>query len=160
MNKNKHSHDEEMKPDVKVFSLAYLQRAKLSFALTMPVILIMILPAILLDISATIYQYINFTAYKIPKVKRSEYIVIDRHHLKYLNFLEKFFCLYCGYFNGVIAYVREVGAKTEEFWCPIKHAQRGKFEHHRYHKYLEYGDSEDYYEKRKEIRNKLKKEKV
>ena len=158
--KNTHKNEnKEIKPDLNVFSLGYLKRAKVSFLFTLPTILIMVIPAILIDISVTLYQYINFTAYKIPKVKRSNYIIIDRHHLKYLNFLEKFFCVYCGYFNGVIAYAREVGAKTEEFWCPIKHSKRGEFEHHRYHRYLEYGDSEDYYEKRKHIRNRLKKEK-
>jgi hypothetical protein len=28
------------------------------------------------------------------------------------------------YANGVFAYVREVGSRTEQYWCPIKHARR------------------------------------
>ena len=50
--------------------------------------------------------------------------LLDRHTLQYLNAIEKANCTFCTYANGVIAYVREVAARTEQFWCPIKHAQR------------------------------------
>jgi len=33
---------------------------------------------------------------------------MDRHHLAYLNVIEKLNCEYCGYANGVFAYVREI----------------------------------------------------
>ena len=58
------------------------------------------------------------------QVKRSEYVIIDRNHLSYLNLIEAFNCVYCGYANGVIAYVREIASRTEQHWCPIKHALR------------------------------------
>ncbi len=148
----------KINPDINVFSYEFLTRAKLSYFITIPFILMMVLPTILLDIFATLYQVVNFPAYKIPKVKRSKYVVIDRHHLSYLNFMEKFFCLYCGYVNGVIHYVAEIGSRTEEFWCPIKHNKKIGFEHPRYDNYLEYGDSASYHAKRKEIRLKMKKE--
>ncbi len=80
----------------------------------------------------TIYQALCFPLYDIPKVRRSEYMLLDRHRLAYLNFLEKLNCEYCAYGNGVLAYVTEVAARTEQYWCPIKHALRMKSMHSRY----------------------------
>lgn len=141
-----------------VFSYRWLARGRLSFWVTLPFILLMVIPAVFLDIAATVYQYINFTAYEIPKVSRKKFIFIDRHSLKYLNFMEKFFCIYCGYFNGVMQYVSEIGARTEEFWCPIKHSKNVGFKHRRYENYLEYGDGESYHNKRRSIRINMRKE--
>jgi len=73
--------------------------------------------------------------------------VIDRHRLDYLNGIEKLNCVYCGYFNGLIAYIQEIAARTEQYWCPIKHANRIYTIHSRYHKFLEYGEYEDYQKK-------------
>lgn len=148
----------EPKPDITVFSYKFLSRIRLGFFITIPSILIMVVPAFILDVAATIYQAINFRAYEIPLVERKKYIFIDRHALSYLNFMEKFFCVYCGYFNGVMQYVSEVAARTEEFWCPIKHSKKVGFKHKRYENYLEYGDSTDYHAKRKEIRLKMRRE--
>jgi len=141
-----------------MFSFKFFKRARFSFLITIPSIMMMIIPALIADIFATIYQIINFSVYKIPKVKRSKYIIIDRHHLSYLNFMEKLFCIFCGYVNGVIQYSAEIGSRTEEFWCPIKHNKKIGYEHSRYHKYLEYGDASSYHEKRKSIRLQLQKD--
>ncbi len=149
---------DEKKPDINVFSYKFLTRAKLSYLITMPFILMMVIPTVLLDICVTVYQAVNFTAYNIPKVKRSDYVVIDRHSLHYLNFMEKFFCLYCGYVNGVMQYASEIGVRTEEFWCPIKHKKKIGYKHSRYKNYLEYGDSTAYHAKRKSIRLQMKKD--
>ena len=146
------------KPDVKLFSYKFFARTKLSYLITMPSIIMMIIPAVIADIFATVYQMINFTAYKIPKVKRSKYIIVDRHHLSHLNIMEKLFCIFCGYVNGVIQYCAEIGSRTEEFWCPIKHKKKVGFEHSRYKKYLDYNDNESYHEKRKKIRLQMKKD--
>jgi len=153
MNKSDNS-----EPDVKLFSSKFFKRTKLSYLITMPTIMMMIIPAVIADIFATVYQAINFTAYEIPKVKRSKYIIIDRHHLKHLNLMEKLFCVFCGYVNGVIQYCAEIGSRTEEFWCPIKHAKKAGFEHARYDNYIEYSDSDSYHAKRKNIRLKMKKD--
>ena len=75
---------------------------------------------------------------------RRSYMVIDRHRLGYLNAIERANCLYCSYANGVIAYVRDVASRTEQFWCPIKHARRVPAPHARYHGFVEYGDAEGY----------------
>jgi hypothetical protein len=59
-------------------------------------------------------------------------VVIDRHRLGYLNPVQKLNCVFCGYGNGVIAYAREITARTEQYWCPIKHALKVKGSHDRY----------------------------
>ena len=120
----------------------YLKDAKLSYILTAPIIYGMVIPIALLDVTLTLYQHICFRVYGIPRVKRSDYVVIDRHMLSYLNAIEKLNCLYCGYGNGVIAYGREIIARTEQFWCPIKHASKAAGEHGRTEKFVEYGDAD------------------
>jgi len=124
--------------------LRYLRESRLSFILTAPVIYAGIIPLAIIDLFFTLYQYICFSVYDIPKVQRSKYLVIDRHHLAYLNPIEKMNCVYCGYGNGVIAYAREIAARTEGYWCPIKHAGRAHSPHHKYYEFLEYGDAEGY----------------
>lgn len=109
-----------------------------------PVIYSGIVPLLLLDLFVLVYQTICFPVYGIPKVRRSEYMVFDRTDLPYLNALEKFNCFYCEYANGLTAYFREVAARTEQYWCPIKHARRIIAAHERYPRFFEYGDAESY----------------
>ena len=110
--------------------------------LTEPVIYAGWVPFLLMDLFVTLYQHLCFPIYGIPKVKRSEYLVFDREDLPYLNLIEKFNCFYCSYGNGVAAYTREVSARTEQYWCPIKHARRVRAAHDRYPKFFDYGDAE------------------
>lgn len=130
----------------------YLRRASVINIISAPAIWLCIVPALLMDLSVSLYQAICFRLYRIPRVRRSRYIVIDRHSLAYLNLIEKINCLYCGYFNGLIAYVQEIAARTEQYWCPIKHARRVASMHSRYHKFLEYGDCTDYQERLQQLR--------
>jgi len=130
----------------------YLSDAELLNILTAPVIWFCILPALFMDLVVTFYQAICFRVYGIPRVKRNKYIVIDRRSLSYLNGIEKLNCAYCGYFNGLIAYVQEVAARTEQYWCPIKHARRTALNHSRYGKFFEYGDGDGYRNKIEEVR--------
>jgi hypothetical protein len=123
--------------------------------LTAPLIYSMIFPIALFDLWATIFQQVYFRAYRIPRVKRSEYVVLDRQHLKYLNVIEIVNCLYCGYANGVIAYGREVAGRTEQYWCPIKHALRIRDPHSRYYQFVDYGDADGYRSKLAEFRRQL-----
>ena len=123
-------------------TLRYLFGAPISFLLTAPIIYAVAIPLALLDLSVTLYQHICFRVYGIPRVRRSDYVLIDRHHLAYLNAIEKFNCIYCGYGNGVIAYAREITARTEQYWCPIKHARRAAGSHARTEAFLDYGDAE------------------
>ena len=136
--------------------IRYLLDVKPVYFLTAPLIISLFIPAVILDISVTLYQSICFPVYKIPRVKRSEYILIDRQYLDYLNILEKFNCVYCGYFNGLMGYVSEVASRTEQHFCPIKHAHKLKTMHSRYEKFIDYGDAEKYRKKLKEVRNNFR----
>lgn len=80
--------------------------------ITGPVIYCMIVPLLILDLSVTLYQALCFPIYHIAKVRRTDYIVLDRHQLEYLNFFEKFHCNYCGYASGLVAYAYEMLART------------------------------------------------
>lgn len=123
---------------------SYIRDSRFMIILTTPVIWACIIPIALLDLSMIVYQAICFPVYGIPKVKRRDYIKLDRRHLAYLNWAEKFNCEYCGYANGVLACATEVAARTEQYWCPIKHALRMKSMHSRYRHFFEYGDAEQY----------------
>jgi len=122
----------------------YILNAHPLVILTAPVIYAMIVPFVLLDLFVTIYQAVCFPVYGIPKVRRADYLVFDRHHLAYLNALEKLNCAYCSYANGLIAYVREIAGRTEQYWCPIKHARRVIGAHPRYATFRDYGDVDGY----------------
>jgi hypothetical protein len=132
--------------------LRYLSDAELLNILTAPVIWFCIFPAVFMDLVVTFYQAICFRVYGIPRVKRNKYIVIDRNSLGYLNGIEKLNCAYCGYVNGLIAYIQEVAARTEQYWCPIKHARRIALIHSRYGKFFEYGDGDRYRKEIEEVR--------
>jgi hypothetical protein len=123
---------------------AFLRATRPMVVITAPVIYALIVPFALLDLFVWLYQVICFPVYGIPKVPRGDFIRIDRHHLAYLNALQKLNCVYCGYCNGVIALVREVAGRTEAFWCPIKHAGRVEGSHPRYAAFLDYGDGEGF----------------
>jgi hypothetical protein len=133
----------------------YFREARLRHVLTAPVIYSLIVPFILLDVAITLYQQVCFRAYGIPRVPRSDFIVIDRHYLAYLNIIEKMNCMFCGYANGLIAYTREIASRTEQFWCPIKHARETRDPHARARTYADYGDPDTYPAKLKELRAAL-----
>ena len=139
----------------KVTLLEYIKGAKPLDVLTAPVIYSMIIPAVIMDIFVTIYQALCFPAYGIGKVKREEYIIIDRHKLSYLNILQKLNCVYCGYFNGLMGYVREVSSRTEQYWCPIRHSRLPKGVHDRYLNFIEYGDGKEIQKEIQRLRKKL-----
>jgi hypothetical protein len=122
----------------------YLANASLLNTLTAPIIYSCLLPALFMDLVVTFYQAICFRAYGIPRVARGDYILFDRYSLQYLNPIEKLHCAYCSYFTGLIAYVQEIAARTEQYWCPIKHARKMSSIHSRYHRFIEFGDSRDY----------------
>lgn len=140
----------------KVQMWLFLRRTKLLVILTAPFIYMCVIPFALLDFFVTMYQMVCFPVYKIAKVKRGDYIVMDRQHLAYLNGIQKLNCLYCGYGNGVVAYVGEVSARTEKYWCPIKHAQRTKGAHRYYGEFADYGDAPGFVEKSPKLRNDLR----
>lgn len=133
----------------------YVKGARLSVVVTAPFIYAVIFPALLLDLFVTVFQALCFPAYGIPKVKRADYIVFDRQNLAYLNILEKINCGYCSYVNGLFAYVREIGARTEKYWCPIKHVRKLIAPHAHYADFVEYGDAEAYHSQLEDLRREL-----
>jgi hypothetical protein len=136
--------------------LAYMQQSRFFVALTAPLIYGCIIPFVLLDAFISLYQAFSFPLYGIPKVRRSDFIVFDRGKLCYLNLLERINCAYCSYGNGVLAYVVEIAARTEQHWCPIRHAHRISHPHDRYPHFLPYGDSAAYRAKIEEVRTDFK----
>ncbi|ANA40974.1 hypothetical protein [Geobacter anodireducens] len=136
----------------------YLIEARPLNILTAPVIYAGFIPFMALDLFLFIYQTICFPVYGIPKVKRADYLVFDREDLPYLNIIEKFNCFYCSYGNGLAAYAREISARTEQYWCPIKHARRIKAAHDRYPRFFEFGDAESFSKGLERLRQELEKE--
>ncbi len=121
-----------------------VHQSKILFVLTAPFIYALWFPALIMDFFITVYQKLCFPIYGIPLVIRNDFIVLDRYRLPYLNKLEKFNCFFCGYFNGLIAYTREVASRTEQYWCPIKHSKKLNSAHDRYKRFYSYGDSKSY----------------
>jgi len=136
----------------------FFGRTTASVVLTAPVIYSLIVPLLIVDAWVSAYQAICFRAYRIPRVKRADYIAFDRSHLSYLNVIESLNCAFCAYANGLVAYVREVSSRTEQYWCPIKHAVKISDPHRRYYEFLEYGDAEGYRARLDEFRTRLRTE--
>lgn len=136
--------------------LTFLREAPVKSLLVAPMTYSLIVPLMALDAWIWLYQNVCFPVYGIAKVDRSRYILLDRGHLSYLNWIERLNCDYCGYANGLIAYVREVAARTEQYFCPIKHAHRCSGMHSRYHEFLDYGDARAYRRQLTQIRRDLK----
>ena len=135
--------------------LTYVLTSDWRHWLTMPLIYPVLLPMLVLDAMLSLYQWVCFPLYQMPRVQRSDYFVYDRTHLAYLNVIEKINCAYCSYGNGLMAYAREVLGLTEQFWCPIKHARRVLHAHPHYHGFSDYGDAENYREQLAHLRAQL-----
>ncbi|WP_408597476.1 hypothetical protein [Limnohabitans sp.] len=135
--------------------LKYMITANWLSVLTAPVIYSVLLPMLLLDVFVTVYQRICFPIYGIARVKRSDYFVYDRTHLAYLNVIEKVNCAYCSYGNGLMGYAREIVARTEMYWCPIKHARKVLQAHPYYAGFLDYGDPHGYQRDLERLRTEL-----
>jgi len=142
--------------EIKVGLARYIRDANPLVVLTAPVIYSLIVPIALLDLSVMAYQAICFPVYRIPKVSRRDYLIFDRHHLAYLNILEKINCAYCSYANGAIAFIREVASRTEIYWCPIKHARRVLGPHPHYQGFADFGDAEGFRAKLAQMKDGVK----
>jgi hypothetical protein len=113
------------------------------------------LPAfILLDILTSLYQAVCFPIYGIEKVKRSKYILIlDRNKLQYLTPFQKIGCMYCGYANGLLVYLKKIAELTEKYWCGIMHEKKKGFINQPSqvkHNFARFNDEEDFIKKYKQ----------
>ena len=141
--------------ELKASLAGYILGARPLMLITAPVIYSLVVPFLLLDLFVSIYQHACFPVYGIARVRRADYMAVDRGHLAYLNLIEKLNCTYCSYANGLIAYTREVAARTEQHWCPIKHARRIVGSHDRYRQFADYGDAEAYRTELEQLRVQL-----
>ena len=137
---------------LKTALIPYLLHSRFFAILTAPFIYVLIIPFSLLDLFVSTYQAVCFPVYGIPKARRRDYMAIDRGKLQYLNALEGLNCLYCSYANGLLAYVVEIAGRTEQHWCPIRHARRVQRTHDRYSHFLPYGDASSYRERIEKVR--------
>lgn len=113
----------------------------LRHTLNKPFLWSLILPLLIIDIFAIFYNQTGFRICGIPRVKRSNYVRIDRHKLRYLTPYQKLQCVYCGYANGVLMFCSELGVRLERYWCGIQHERVEGFiapPHHA--EFLEFGD--------------------
>jgi hypothetical protein len=137
---------------LKTSLVRYVLHSRILAVLTAPFIYAVIIPFVLLDLFVSVYQAVCFPVYGIPKARRRDYIAIDRNKLRYLNAVEGFNCMYCSYGNGVLAYAVEIAGRTEQHWCPIRHARRVQNAHDRYSHFLPYGDAHAYREEIDKVR--------
>ena len=73
--------------------LAWFREVPFLHFLTAPLIYAMLIPAIVFDVILFIYLQVVFRVFKFKIIKRSDYIIFDRHYLGYLNPIEKLNCL-------------------------------------------------------------------
>ena len=138
----------------------FLREASMASLVVAPVIYSLIAPLFLLDLWVQLYQAVCFPIYGIARVDRSRYVLLDRGHLRYLNWIERVNCNYCGYANGLVAYAREIAARTEQYFCPIKHAHRALGPHSHYSEFFDFGDAHAYKEDLVKLRAELRPEQV
>jgi hypothetical protein len=132
---------------LKISSWKHIRTTPLLVVLSSPLIYACVIPFLMLDATVELYQLVCFPIYGIPRVRRKDYLVFDRGRLAYLNTIEKIGCIYCSYANGLLAMIGEIAARTEQHFCPIKHAHRLAQTHSRYGHFLPYGDAQAYREK-------------
>ncbi len=130
--------------ELKTGVLPWLRKSELRNIASAPFIYLMMVPFVMLDVFLFVYQSVCFPLYRIPKVRRSNYVVVDRHHLGYLNAIEKVNCMFCGYVDGLLSYTRQIVSRTEMYWCPTKHARKVLEPHRRYSRFTDFGVGEDY----------------
>lgn len=142
---------------IKTGTLSFLRKSPLAALVVAPAVYGLIVPLIVLDISVYLFLLVCFPAWRMERIRRSDYVIVDRHRLAYLNGIEKLNCAYCGYANGVIAYAREAASRSEQYWCPIKHALRVRRPHTRYQQFVNYGDAAGFRSRRKQLREQVQK---
>jgi hypothetical protein len=143
---------------VKVGVFRWIMTVRPQNYFTAPVIYGLFVPMLVLDLCVSLYQFICFPVYRIALVKRGSYFVMDHRHLAYLNAFEKVHCMYCSYAVGLLAYASEITARTEQYFCPIKHARKMLGAHSRYRNFLAYGEADDWHGKVEELRGELARE--
>lgn len=128
---------------------------RIRFLLSVPFIYGMAIPLALFHLALELYHRVCFPLYKIPLVRARDYFVFDRHRTGGLDFSQRLQCLYCAYANGLMAYSREIIARTEAFWCPLAHEKRPEGTHRHYDAFCPFEKGESFVEHRKKIWEEL-----
>lgn len=136
-------------------SLRELRDAALTAAAA-PLVYSLVLPLALLDAWLWAYQHVCFPAYRVAKVPRGRYFSYDRGRLPYLGPVQRADCALCSYAAGVLAYAREVAARSEQFFCPIKHLRAPESPHSRYAHFADYGDEAAFRRESRRLREALR----
>ncbi len=123
------------------------------YLVSMPFIYGMMVPLTFFDVNLEIYHQVAFRLYGIPLVNRKEHFIWDRQLLPYLNWFEKFNCIYCSYANNLVRYAGEIAGRTERFWCPIKYGRRIENSHSQYDKFVAFLDAEEFRKKWSKLRD-------
>ena len=110
-----------------------------------PILSLLAFPILVLDILVEIYHKTCFPLYGTKYVKRKDFIKFDRHKLDYLNIIQKMYCFYCAYGNGVVLYWGEIAANTEKYWCGIMHKK--ELEYQKRLKFAKYNNKKDFEKK-------------
>lgn len=138
-----------------LYEVRIIKSKRLRHTLSFPFIMSMIVPLVIFDFFLEAYHHICFPLYRIPLIKRENYIRYDRHKLRYLNWLEKIFCAYCAYANGLVHYATIIAGETEKYWCAIKHKKYDGFMPPAHHKdFAEYGDAKGFRKTQEKFRNR------
>lgn len=124
----------------------YILRARASSLIAVPFVYACLPAFVLLDLFLSLYHTVCFPLYGIPKVRRGDHFVFDRARLPYLNVLQRLNCVYCSYSNGLASYMVEIAGRTEQYWCPIRHARTPLQPHSRYPRLLPYADAGAFHE--------------
>jgi len=144
--------------ELKTGIFQWLRRSELRNVVSAPFIYAMVVPFLALDLFLFVYQTVCFPLYRIPRVRRSNYVIVDRNQLGYLNLVEKMNCMFCGYVDGLLAYTRQIVSRTEMYWCPVKHARKVLDPHRLYAQFSDYGAGEDYQAHAAAMRERLRRE--
>lgn len=118
-----------------------------------PVVYLFAIPLVLFHISIEIYHRLAFWGYKIPYVSMREFFIFDRHNIRHLSKIEKVNCVYCSYANGLMAYSKEIAARSERYWCPFKHKDKNPSQpHSHYENFIDFYERGDVVSKQLELR--------
>jgi hypothetical protein len=149
---------EEIKKEhrrLKTSLFRYAVYSRVLAILTAPFIYACILPFVLLDLFVSMYQWVCFPVYGVPKARLRDYMAIDRNKLRYLNALE-----------GLIVCTAHMQTdclptlwKSQDGAALVPNrarARRIQQAHDRYSHFLPFGDAAAYRERIDKVRNDFK----
>jgi hypothetical protein len=113
--------------------------------LSFPFIFLPFIPMMVLHLCIEIYQLVAFPLYGLKKFTWTKYVSFDRERLTYLKGIQWWYCAYCTYMNGILAYFVVVAGKTEEYWCNVIHKDiPGLIKQPHQKEFAEYGNEAEF----------------